>query len=576
MDFLNRLESLIKSDKIEEARIFYESEEFTVQKSIIYWELASLFCTYLNKQCDKLCDELGLFIEKASIELVSKYGNAKELLLVYLEHADLFKNNDKHFHLFIQLMQIVLLRIEEISLKSLYFSLEMTTNAIHTQISKLEIPLNMYLENNELLLFDNDPRVDRVVKVSELYVEFLNVFLEKALKSGDESLSLLLTTSFINLLHEPFLNLNLEKQSNADVDTDSIKLAKLIYKSICKLNKNSFDLILRLKRLNIKSLSLSVFIYLSFGEKYGFIESTLPQVYDDLYLFELFEANICDLICCDYQFSIEKGIKLAAYFFERIQINYQVESISISRLLECKCYFHLTENLFKQITYSSKINDLMRKKLTKMFLLFFKCFSREARFQLLLHYMNIYLNDEVMNNYLTAYLIYLFKEELADCLNASDKVQNTSIFKPHAKIIQKIYTIVFKLRKAVKTDLINECNRIISSLNLLRFLIIRDKKSNYSGIIAFIKKEKTFLSDLEKAIKLSKAHYQFEIKNIKENINEPPPNLDFEINNLSDNKKFSSLNMVPTNQQRIDILKSSIQTFELIESLRVRVLELLK
>jgi len=71
------------------------------------------------------------------------------------------------------------------------------------------------------------------------------------------------------------------------------------------------------------------------------------------------------------------------------------------------------------------------------------------------------------------------------------------------------------LPQGVTSDLCAHSSRIISSLNLIRFLLLRDGSVNKTGIVElFPRLESSLLHPLRKALDLSKAHYDLKLKEL--------------------------------------------------------------
>uniref|UniRef100_A0A286XX60 Glomulin, FKBP associated protein n=1 Tax=Cavia porcellus TaxID=10141 RepID=A0A286XX60_CAVPO len=114
--------------------------------------------------------------------------------------------------------------------------------------------------------------------------------------------------------------------------------------------------------------------------------------------------------------------------------------------------------------------------------------------------------------------------------------------------------------------------RIMASLNLLRYLIIKDNENdNQTGLWTELGKiENNFLKPLHTGLNMSKAHYEAEIKNRQEN------------NQVQKSKDLCSVtvgreeipNMPP--EMQLKVLHSALFTFDLIESVLARVEELIE
>uniref|UniRef100_A0A8C3TP38 Glomulin, FKBP associated protein n=1 Tax=Catharus ustulatus TaxID=91951 RepID=A0A8C3TP38_CATUS len=126
--------------------------------------------------------------------------------------------------------------------------------------------------------------------------------------------------------------------------------------------------------------------------------------------------------------------------------------------------------------------------------------------------------------------------------------------------------LVLSLPEGAETDLLQNSDRIMASLNLLRYLVIKDCESdNQTGVWTTLGKiEQNFLKPLRVGLNMSKAHYEAEIKNKKEN------------------RKVCSVTVsgekmpAMTTGMQLQVLHSALFTFDLIESVLARVEELIE
>uniref|UniRef100_A0A8C0KJX1 Glomulin, FKBP associated protein n=1 Tax=Canis lupus dingo TaxID=286419 RepID=A0A8C0KJX1_CANLU len=132
--------------------------------------------------------------------------------------------------------------------------------------------------------------------------------------------------------------------------------------------------------------------------------------------------------------------------------------------------------------------------------------------------------------------------------------------------------LVLFLPEGAETDLLQNSDRIMASLNLLRYLVIKDnEKDNQTGLWTELAKiENNFLKPLHTGLNMSKAHYEAEIKNSQEN------------SQVQKSKDLCSVtvggeeipNMPP--EMQLKVLHSALFTFDLIESVLARVEELIE
>nr|XP_054332361.1 glomulin isoform X3 [Pongo pygmaeus] len=129
--------------------------------------------------------------------------------------------------------------------------------------------------------------------------------------------------------------------------------------------------------------------------------------------------------------------------------------------------------------------------------------------------------------------------------------------------------LVLFLPEGAETDLLQNSDRIMASLNLLRYLVIKDNENdNQTGLWTELGNiENNFLKPLHIGLNMSKAHYEAEIKNSQE---------------AQKSKDLCSItvggedspNMPP--EMQLKVLHSALFTFDLIESVLARVEELIE
>jgi hypothetical protein len=251
-----------------------------------------------------------------------------------------------------------------------------------------------------------------------------------------------------------------------------------------------------------------------------------------------------------------KGIKLADHFFSAIEM-------LNDDYINNEKYVSFMDLLFNQLIYCNI--DQIRKNLLSLFNKIFRRFGRVGRFKFLAYYLNKSKTKSTTNNYISSYLIWLFKEEINECFNEN----NLDFYQINSNLnFKRLFNLVFTLSQSIETDLLDESSRILSTLNCLRFLLIRDRQANKTSIYTLLKKS-TYMHELEKALEFSKAHYKLEIDRLKQdhttNVNN---NIDIQI-------EANELSAIPCKQDQIFALENAFGTLDLIESLRIRINELL-
>ncbi|KAL7984919.1 hypothetical protein Chor_003489 [Crotalus horridus] len=116
--------------------------------------------------------------------------------------------------------------------------------------------------------------------------------------------------------------------------------------------------------------------------------------------------------------------------------------------------------------------------------------------------------------------------------------------------------------------------RIMASLNLLRYLLIKDNEDVNKTCVwtELYKIERHFLKPLHTGLNMSKAHYEAEIKRKKENKRAQPPSSKKTCAQLVAEAKMSGI----TKDMELQALHSALFTFDLMESVLARVEELIE
>lgn len=130
---------------------------------------------------------------------------------------------------------------------------------------------------------------------------------------------------------------------------------------------------------------------------------------------------------------------------------------------------------------------------------------------------------------------------------------------------------VLSLPDGPETDLLQYLDRVMESLNLLRYLVIRDKVTeNQTGIWTELYKiEDTFIKPLRVGVNMSRAHYERELHNIMETKRNKAKEESVLSVSVGDEKLPNM-----TSESQIEALHSALHTFDMMESVLVRIEEL--
>uniref|UniRef100_A0A8C5TNR9 Glomulin, FKBP associated protein n=1 Tax=Malurus cyaneus samueli TaxID=2593467 RepID=A0A8C5TNR9_9PASS len=303
--------------------------------------------------------------------------------------------------------------------------------------------------------------------------------------------------------------------------------------------------------------SLACLSYLMFVQHFGV--ECFPMVFNPSYLLlsNMPHIEINVLYMC---------IALASFFsflhlqdlFESCLLRMEDNSL-LHHYLEFRDFINVPQDLVKIMTLCPMEN--MRKKSLNILQLFIDKFDTEGKYTLFRCILKTSNHAGV-----EGYIIKNIKDQIHLALK---KEYDNIWFTGHHLI--SLLDLVLSLPEGAETDLLQNSDRIMASLNLLRYLVIKDCESdNQTGVWTTLGKiEQNFLKPLRVGLNMSKAHYEAEIKNKKEN-------------RKGYSKTVCSLTVsgekmpAMTTGMQLQVLHSALFTFDLIESVLARVEELIE
>ncbi|RXM99726.1 Glomulin [Acipenser ruthenus] len=233
------------------------------------------------------------------------------------------------------------------------------------------------------------------------------------------------------------------------------------------------------------------------------------------------------------------------------------------QLLEVKCFLSVPQDLVTVMTLCP-IQHLRTEALA-VFQLYMDKFDTEGKHKLFGCLLKISQHAGVQG-----YIITNIKNQI----DFSLKPGNSNVWFSGPQLLPLLH-LVLSLPEGPETDLLQNFDRIMGSLNLLRYLLIRDKEwDNHTGIWTELYKiEENFLKLLHTGLKMSKAHYEAEIKKTKENNRKRGPKESKAVCTLTvGGEKLSNV----TPEMHLQVLQSAMFTFDLIESVLARIEEIIE
>ncbi|NXV49037.1 GLMN protein, partial [Uria aalge] len=529
------------------------------------WNLISplVRCIFTSKQeddkrehCLKILDQLA------------QLCNPKELFLGLLEQIEQTSGEQvcQTVMLLLQPLQTVLLKLQNKKAYSVGLSLAMIMN----QLTPLPVPYTkQQIQEDKLGLCQccnavvdfAKPFVSEVVKNMEKSSEYNDMELkEELLKFCMKSLKYPLLTAQLEQLEgieeHPFCHFATEI---IDILWNIGELIPLVFlhhkgKSPHWENQEFADI----EQKNSAD-SLACLSYLMFVQHFGI--DCFPVVFSPSYLLQCNMTHIEVLLirCWQLFFSFSLFLHLQD-LFESCLLRMENNSL-LHQYLEFRGFINVPQVLVKVMTLCPI--EHLRKKSLNILQLFIDKFDAEGKYTLFRCLLKTSNHAGV-----EGYVIKNIKDQIHLSLM---KACDNTWFTGHHLI--SLLDLVLLLPEGAETDLLQNSDRIMASLNLLRYLIIKDCESdNQTGVWTILAKiEQNFLKPLHVGLNMSKAHYEAEIKNKKENRREAHSSNTVCSLTISGEKMPAM-----TTEMQLQVLHSALFTFDLIESVLSRVEELIE
>lgn len=485
----------------------------------------------------------------------------KEALICLLEQAEAFVNSEKFTYILppLQWVMISLPKKREKTLNWVLATLKSHIKYCH------QIPEKLRTERVNGLVLEEDPVCRKVLTTYKEYVKFYSPFVHewetKRKDAGDlaeaEGLQRereYLRDYLVDLLGVPLIHFHLdwspdENENDATagnenrVKTDGRLLAEDILGLIAKLDFSPSDYFQWIERrmhavgnperkssevdlddddededdVVVHMSSLVTYLYLVLDQHLPGFES-LRRVYSPTYMFNMMLYPVTTVLKNSGDtLALHKGIRLASKILEMCDTT-PCQSGDFS------CTHRLHRDLLKggvhcvfveRICYLALYcqDAVIRKEAYQLFQRYLMTFDPAGKFDLIKFVLNMIPNDSLVGQVIHELKQFIhiatdpshpkFEKGMEDCFLGD--------------AVTRMILSVCRLSQGVTTDLCQNSNQIVAALNLLRYLLLRDKsckKLNMQGI--FPKIEESMLNPLRKGLDLSKAHYELKLKELND------------------------------------------------------------
>ncbi|XP_069359143.1 glomulin-like isoform X2 [Maniola hyperantus] len=570
VDVVDFISSLLDSGKYKEALTVPIEDKYANSFKDNCWDLISVIVGKIQNETMVIKPSLYSACEEL-LAIIVQSATPEEALLEFIEQIEVAKN-DAQFAIILEPLQQLLLKLSAKRGRSLEWCL----NSIATYIDAIPIPEHK-LEGQERLLMDSDPNIRRIIKVYSLLPPFYSPFvIEMAAVDAKLRTKEIISAFLISLLGKPLIYVDIDPDSNKssearlcciniiqDVSTLLKNVLKLLpyvevhhkesgkTKSNKALADNAEELSPFEHKEKINLTTLSGLYYSIFSAHFPVPDLALPLVYSNEYVVHTMLLCVIHFLSFVEYGPQAKGISLCKEIFKKYpnKVSY--------KMLKLPVHYNLCKSLINTSLYTSY--ESMRKESVKIITDHVNKFEYKGRSLLIKYILSVANHSGMIGYAITLYknsLDEAFKEsELPDCFTG-------------AELQDMVYKICY-LPHGAESDLVELADQIISSLNFLRYLALKDvcNKTGITGYFSFIQSD--YLEKLRTGLNMAKAHYEVKLKDIEEA--QKTKKVDEEVD-IVINVAGTMLDKIPTERKK-QILCSGLNAIHLIECLLARLSE---
>ncbi|XP_074543850.1 glomulin, FKBP associated protein a [Halichoeres trimaculatus] len=527
------------------------------------WNLLPPLIQILLKKEDKnLSQSLAIF------KHLLQTCRPKELLIGLLEQLE---HDDpdtiaESLHLLLNPLQTVLLSLGSRKASSL----GMTLSSVLDQVAKLPLPLTKEQEEDDVFsLCRCCTDLTEFVRpfVHEARLNTVNFDEKNAAGEPDgvkeDELRTELLKYCMKTLSRPLLEVQLKDPDTLDVSplrnfaTEILEtlssigesLPALVFQPLLKRKQvpGFLEEEVRYPKESLASLAHLVFVH-------HLTSDTFPSVFSPVFILRSNMEHIHLLLSRTDESRIQKGLEL----YEKSLVRVEDNSLPAD-LLEIRTFLTVPQDLVKVMTLCPQHH--LRTRGLKVFQMSIDKFDTEAK-----HNFFQFMLKTSKHSGVEGYVIKNIKNQIDAALQPGNG--NAWFEGVH---LLPLLRKVLSLPDGPETDLLQNLDRIMESLNLLRYLVIRDKVTeNQTGIWTELYKiEDTFMKPLRVGVNMSRAHYEKELENTMETKKKKVKENSVLSVSVGDEKLPNM-----TSESQIQALHSALHTFDMIESVLVRIEEL--
>ncbi|XP_056607014.1 glomulin, FKBP associated protein b [Triplophysa dalaica] len=484
--------------------------------------------------------------------------NVKELLDILLQQMDDIDPDATadSITILMPLIQTVLLRME-----SRAFGFASAMDSLQNQISKLPVPYSQKQEQ------EDEYGLCRCCNAALTFVqpfvqEVKNQHLNSAATNQDTNLRPTLLKFCMASLREPLLQAQLDRELNTMEKSPLWKFATEIMAILAMIQEPLPNILFGIA---VKSAachpieSRACIAYLLFVQLIAM--EVFPAVFSPVFILKCNMEYINLLLSRKDESWILKGLDLKVKSLERV-----TDSSLPAELLELKSFHEVPQNLVKIMT-DCPIHHLKGKSLV-VFQLFIEKLNSEAKHKFF---------RRIMKTSHHAGVESIIIKNIKNQVELLRKSGNQGGWFEGTRFVSLLRDIII-LPQGHETDLLHGMDRIMESLNILRYLLLLERERCTRMWTDLCDIANSYTQLLRVCLKMSKSYYRTELQNLREDKKIRAKEFKEASGNRNVQRMIVNAEMLgsmPRDTQD-KVLQCALVTYDLMESLVVRIEENIK
>lgn len=605
-EFVTSLDDLISKKASDEAltRVFDSNNEDLVRMASL--DILNMVGPRLR---DRNCEEGDIdewYNLQSMLEYVVTVSSPKEMLIGLLSLLEIAQS-DEFFKLILQPLRGTFLRLPSQRGDTLLWAL----NGLHDYIGKIPLPAYLVdLEENEKAILENSKELNRLESCVTSAMNFCELFASEAkecklIASTDRRQEQILSISsfLLKLVERPVAyfewdrRITFKTEPRKQMNKYRYECAQRLVRMLFDLKENflfagiewhemgRLSLICRFTEEDendnaskkVSAVAFGVLAALIYCQ--GMCLDRVPQVYSPDYIFERLLPYANSILKQDAPV-VDLGVDFLGLMSQRLLLQSNralgAKIFWSSKRLNMTTYQELFLNLVAVMTYAKAKRT--RTLALGVFSRYFGFF--DANGQMLIIRLIYYVFEQsesdgdesngekksewfFANKGICGYLIDQYRSYL------NRELCRSNIESPYFENITRMLALFTSLPRREETDFLDNYEQYMAALNLIRFLCMIRLNGRYTSLpsAVFNRVSKDFVEPMRKGLELSKAHYELDLKNCH---NDQCAKLQSVISN------GAQFDCIAIDAQKADVLKSAINSYDMMMSLVVRVSELLE